>query len=241
MSDKPTLEMLDAEIHQDLKVNLSDFSDSCYKVNACYVMVGELPNLVHEYPIFIVKNQQSQQYQLNALFGFEAGENLYLQDDKWQARFQPLDILRRPFQIYMPEGEQSSEGRIALDRSANKFQGTYGESLFEKDGQPSPYLQRIQQVFSQLMNGSKAGAHVLARMAELNLIESVSLATELASGESVSVKGVYSVNETALKALSGEALEECHQKGILQICHLMLSSSAHLEKLISWKNQQVAS
>lgn len=233
-----SIEMLNPAKHSKLKVNTTRYNYVQNHVNATSVMVTELSTIVHEYPIFITKNNSTGEFQLTAILGFSTGENLYLKDDTWQANYLPLDILRRPFQLVSSDNSNTSEGHIAIDTANEQLQETTGEMLFDFSGKPTAYLQRIQQTFSQLLKGSEQTRNILKKADELGLIEPVTINIELNDKESTSLNGLYSFNQKALTELKGNALKEAHNASVLQVCHLLLSSGAHLEKLIKWKNSQ---
>ena len=65
------------------------------QTNACMVVASELSTLCHEYPIFITKHPEHEQFQLNAILGLVSGQNLFLDGDSWRAKFLPLDILQK--------------------------------------------------------------------------------------------------------------------------------------------------
>jgi hypothetical protein len=231
-----SIEMLDSVKHKNLRVNTKSYNCEQNFVNAASVMVNELSTVVHEYPIFITKNNATGEFQLTAILGFSNGENLYLKDDEWQANYLPLDILRRPFQLVKPDKTSSSEGHLAIDTASKQLQENTGENLFDNSGNPTAYLQRIQQIFSQLINGAKHTRAILSKADELGLIEPVTINIELNDKDSTSLNGLYSIKQKAVTELKGSTLETCHNAGVLQVCHLLLSSGIHLEKLIKWKN-----
>jgi len=72
-------------------------------------------------------------------------------------------------------------------------------------------------------------------MYQYNLLESVTIKLELGEDKAVNMNGLYTINKSILAKLSGEALEICHKQGVLEVCQLVMSSGAHLEKLIKWK------
>lgn len=231
-----SIEMLNPAIHGKLRVNTKNYHCEENFVNAASVMVSELSSLVHEYPIFITKNNATGEFQLTAVFGFSNGENLYLKDDTWQATYLPLDILRRPFQLVKPDKNSSSQGHLAINSTSKQLQKNTGEMLFDDNGKPTAYLQRIQQTFSQLINGSEQTRAILSTADKFGLIEPVTINIELNEKESTSLNGLYAFKQKAVTELKGSELETCHNVGVLQVCHLLLSSGIHLDKLIKWKN-----
>ena len=232
-----TLAMLDPTKHSHLKVNTKHFNCTQNQVNITSVIVNELSTVIHEYPIFITKNNTSGEFQLSAVLGFSSGENLYLKGESWQANYLPLDILRRPFQLVAPEENSKSGGHIAIDTASPQLQEQTGELLFDNTGKPTAYLERIQKTFSQLLNGAQQTKNILKKAEEFGLIEPITLNIELNDKEATTLNGLYSFNQKAITALTGDALQACHENSVLQVCHLVLSSGIHLEKLIKWKNQ----
>ncbi|MFC3122238.1 SapC family protein [Agaribacter flavus] len=235
---KESVELLDNIRHKDVTVDNNLFDIPANHVNTVYIVMTELANLVHEYPIFITKQPNSEAFGLNALLGLHPGENLYLQNGQWDARYLPLDILRKPFQAVLAKQDDFSQGNIAIDLSSPQVTSKKGEALYDESGQATPYLERIKQTFTQLMGAMDYTNKRLQRMAELGLIQAITLQFDDISGEKTSLNGLHSINKDALAALSGSELEEAHKDGILQICHLIMSSGAHVQKLINWSKQK---
>ncbi|WP_096086602.1 SapC family protein [Agaribacterium haliotis] len=235
---KAQLELLSPEIHRDLHVDVNNYDDDAFKVNASYALAGEVASLAHDYPIFVTKAGPADTYQFTALLGFESGENLFVEQGQWRASFMPIDIIRRPFQIMLPEGQSSGEGQIAVDRSSLRLQGTHGMPLFDEEGKASAYLQRIQTAFAQLMSNNKSSAAMAKNLVDLALVSPVKLTLSLKDDDKLQLPEVFSVDEEKLKLLDEKTLVDCHKSGALQLCYLMISSLAHLEKMIGWKNQR---
>ena len=231
------IELLDSVKHRDLRVNTKQFNYSQNNINTCVVMAGELSSLVHEYPIFITKSPETGQFQLSAILGFEKGENLYLDGESWRAKYLPLDILRRPFRAHLPEGEFTIGGKLALDISSPLFDLTNGERIFDDSGKPTKYLERIQHTFAQLMSGTKQTKELLQIAVEYELLEQISLNVDLVEQGTTQLNGLYTFNQKAISNLTGNKLKTCHQSGLLQVCHLVLSSALHLDNLIQWKRK----
>jgi hypothetical protein len=229
--------LVDSIQHKDLRVNNTNYNTPQNQINMSVVVSGELSSLIHEYPIFVTKNADTGQFQLSAILGFEKGENLYLDGETWRAKHLPLDVLRRPFIVHLPEGEMTEGARLALDMNSDLVSSAEGEALFDDKGEPSEYLQRVQQTFAQLMSGSKHTRELLQTANEFGLLESISLNIDLIEQGTMNLSGLYTFNQKAVSELSGNKLKTCHQNGLLQVCHLVLSSALHLDKLIQWKRQ----
>ncbi|WP_049629407.1 SapC family protein [Cellvibrio sp. pealriver] len=234
--------LLDPVKHNKLGVNTAKLNSTHHQVNRVYININELSNLVHEYPIFINKNSTTGQFQLNAILGFETGENLYLQHEQWNARFIPMDLLRHPFQVIFPENNPKAIGQIAINESSELLENIAhekAEAIFDHNGNPSPYLLRIQKMITQLMSGAQLSRIALQELHQHELLMPITLDITLNNGAQTALEGFYGIDENALQQLSGAALEECHKRGYLNLCYLLLSSATHLEKLISWKSNLI--
>ena len=232
-----TLELLSNEKHQKLRIDNKLVDCKQNRVNIALVTVGELSTLIHEYAVFITKSPTTGQYQLAALLGFNSGENLYLKDNLWRATYLPLDILRRPFQAYLADPSKLKEGRIAIDVASEQVSNSVGEALFNEQGDATEYLQKVQKTFAELMSGADQTQTLLEQANQLELIESITLNIDIPGQDSTALNGLYAFNKEALTNLSGTELEQAHQSGVLQVSHLILSSTLHLQKLINWSSQ----
>lgn len=230
----PQLELVNTEAHKTLRINPKKVNVPENQVNACIVVAGELSSLIHEYPIFITKDQKRDQYQLTAILGLHSGDNLYLDGEQWRATYLPLDILRKPFQAFIPDPNHTSKGSIAIDINSPAVSETTGQRLFTDRGESTDYFKRIETTFKQLMSGTQYTADLLRQAVEFDLLEQVDLKFDLANSEPVTLNGLYIFSQDKVTALKGDALEQCHQSGLLQVCHLTMASSLHLNKLINW-------
>lgn len=235
---EPKLELVNFEAHKEIKICNTNFNIAANRVNAVTVVANELSTLVHEYPIFITKHAATGQYQMVAILGFESGQNLYLDGESWRGSYIPMDILRRPFQAYIPDKNNPAQGQIAIDLAHPWVNSNEGHSLVDDQGNSSDYFKRIENTFSQLMGGNSFTLNALQVADELNLLESVTISVDLPNGEKKTLNGLYSFEQEKVTALTGEALEKSHKAGLLQICHLMLSSGANLQKLVGWYDTQ---
>ncbi|GAB5379470.1 MAG: hypothetical protein Alis3KO_28660 [Aliiglaciecola sp.] len=231
---EPKLELVNFDAHKKIKISNTNFDIAENHVNAVTVVANELSTLIHEYPIFITKHAKTGHYQLMAILGFESGQNLYLDGQSWRGSFIPMDILRRPFHAYIPDQKNPSQGQIAIDLAHSWVNEAQGQSLSDEQGKATDYFKRIENIFSQLMGGNSYTVNALQVAEEHDLIESITLSVDLPNGAKKTLNGLYSFNQGKLTALTGEALEQCHKSGLLQICHLMLSSGANIQKLVSW-------
>ena len=70
--------MLDPEAHRDLRVNIEASAELGDGVMACLTFPDEFRRVQNEFPILFRKDIASGSFSALALFGFEQGENLFL-------------------------------------------------------------------------------------------------------------------------------------------------------------------
>src|SRR6056300_443022 len=91
--------------HKDLKVRIERSAELGDNVWFTPTFPQEFRSVQNQYPIVFTKNEQIGQFQAVALLGFEIGENLYLDDNGWNARYIPLSVMRQPFLIGYQDAE----------------------------------------------------------------------------------------------------------------------------------------
>ncbi|NHN38379.1 SapC family protein [Pseudomaricurvus alcaniphilus] len=232
-------EMLSLEAHKNTRIITARGAAYGDNVHMVPVTARELPRLVVDFPVVMIKNNETGQFELTVLLGFEPGENLYLEDDKWTTRYIPLHLQRQPFMVGFQTRKGDDPGAknavMSLDMDSNRVSTTEGEPLFLEDGKKSPLLERMDGILSELMSGTELTKVFLAKILELELIEPAQMDVTFPSGKKMRYDGVYTVNAEKLAALEGEQLQELHKRGFLQACHIMMASLGQFNKLIARK------
>ena len=228
--------------HQDLKVIID--RSAAFGDNVWYVATfpAEFRNLQRHYPIFFVKHPESGEFQAVAMFGVVEGENLFLDENGWNASYIPLNIMRQPFLIGFQEREQNGgvqrEPVITVDMDHPRVNTEHGEPVFLEHGGNSEYLERVNSILNTLFEGMRHGKRFLDTLAELDLLESFVLDVQLDDGSEHRLAGFYTINEDVLRELDGEQLERLNRKGYLEAVYMAIASMTNLPALLEKKNQQ---
>jgi len=201
---------------------------------------AEFRELQAYYPIVFAKNADGSAFDALALFGFQDGENLFLDEAggtaRWDAAAIPLSVERQPFLI----GRGAEELSIHIDMDHPRVTAAGpddGEPLFLTYGGTSEYLERIASVLRTLHDGLDAARGFSAALMELELLESFVLDIELDDGSQNRLGGFYTINEERLLALSAEQLERLNRAGYLQAIYMALASLSQFRGLIDRKNR----
>jgi hypothetical protein len=206
---------------------------------------AEFRELQAYYPIVFARNADGSTFDALALFGFQDGENLFLDEAegrpaRWDAAAIPLSVERQPFLI----GRGAEELSIHIDMDHPRVLGgpgaataDEGEPLFLTYGGTSEYLERIASVLRTLHDGLDAARAFSAALVELELLESFVLDIELDDGSQNRLGGFYTIHEERLLALSAEQLERLNRAGYLQAIYMALASLSQFRGLIDRKNR----
>jgi hypothetical protein len=104
------------------------------------------------------------------MFGFETGENLFLDDGKWDARYLPLAIDIQPFLI----GGSPTEGgdkQVHVDLASPRIAAGMGYGVFDEAGRPTPYLESITDKLGELDLGYRESEAFFAALDRYELLE----------------------------------------------------------------------
>ncbi len=194
---------------------------------------AELRNVQACYPIVFQKTADGSVQPL-ALFGFTPGQNLFLDDERWDAPYVPLAIERQPFLI----GRSGEELVMHVDLDSPRIGTDTGEPLFLPHGGTSEFLERMNSVLRALHEGLQATPAFIDALLAHDLLESFVLDIQLDDGSEHRLAGFYTINEERLRALDGAALERLHRQGHLEPVFMVVASLAHLRDLIDRVNRR---
>lgn len=219
--------------HNDLRVidrRGAQFGDA---VMTTATFPGEFRSVQAHYPIVFRKSPDGHSFQPIALFGFQEGQNLFLDGSRWDALYVPLAIERQPFLI----GIAGEELNIHVDLDSPRISRSEGQPLFLTHGGSTEFLERINSILLALHEGLARTPLFIAALLEHDLLESFVLDIELADGSQNRLAGFYTINEERLHNLDGSALERLSQAGHLQAAYMAIASLSNFRMLIERQNR----
>lgn len=236
---------LDNVRHKDLRIRRAYRVGHGHDVSFTRVFPIEFIRLQAEYPLFFIKDSDSGNFEAVAMLGMSDGENLFLGNDGWEARYIPLSIERGPFSIGFQErieaGVPTRIPVVSIDMDDPSVNETEGEPLFLIHGGESAFLERMTSILMTIMQGHEANRVFSRLLVGLDLIEPVRMEVELRDGSKQALVGLYTINEERLSALNANGLEALHQKGHLKDVYMMLASLSNVTELIEKKNRLLPS
>lgn len=229
--------ILTAAEHRGLRVRTDRgpaFGDA---VMSSVTVPSEFRQVQSEYPILFRLDIERDRFTALALFGFEAGENLFLEDGRWDALHRPLAMEIQPFLI---GGGPSDAGdkQVHVDLASPRIGGE-GVRVFDEDGRPTPYLEKVAEDLGALDEGWRASEPFFAALRRHDLLEPLTLEITLDDGSTNRLVGFHVVDEARLRALGGDALGELHEEGHLMPVFMAIASLGNFPALIARRNERM--
>jgi len=229
--------ILDRNAHRDLRVRTEASPDLGDGVMTCFTVPLEFRLLQNEYPILFRRDLESGRFSAVVLLGFEAGENLYLEQGRWDARHRPWAMAIHPLLIGRP-AEGDGPGQVHIDLGHPRIaQGDDGIRLFDEMGQPSPYLERVAAMLGDLDAGYRESEAFYAALERHELLEPMAFDVELDDGSQHRLVGYHVIAEEKLRELDGPTLGELHRDEQLLPIFMALASLSNLGALVQRKNR----
>lgn len=234
--------VLTAEQHGDLRVRTASGAALGDAVMSCITVPDEFRRVQEEYPILFRLDHQRDSFTALAMFGFEDGENLFLDGTRWDARYRPLAIAIQPFLVgrAAPDAPDAQvHVDLASPRIAPPGEGE-GMRVFDELGLPTPYLAEVSERLGALDAGYRASPAFFAALRRHDLLEPLSLDITLDDGSSNRLVGFHAIDEERLRALDADALGDLHRDGHLMPVFMAVASLGRFAALVARKNRALA-
>lgn len=229
--------LLDNVTHKNLKIITARgaiYGDDLWHAP---IVPREFRQVATTYPIVFRKIAATNQFEAVALFGFAAKENLYLDENGWQADYIPLSVERIPFMIGQATDRITGEQQpvIHIDMEHPRISFSEGVNVFLEHGGNTPYLERINSVLAELVSGLNAGKRFVDILLAEDLLEPFTLKFPIDAQHSIELNGFYTINEDVLRSLSGDQLSRLHNQNFLELIYMVIASLSNIGKLIRKK------
>jgi hypothetical protein len=221
---------LDSQAHRELRVRGGPSAGFGDAQRFAAVTPGEFTQMATCCPLFFSKDAETGAFYCGAMFGFDDGENLFLDGDVWQGH-RPLSLQRMPFYTAGPDlVVDLDHPRVGLGAGGD------GAAVFDAEGRPTAYLESVVAALRQLRAGEEQARIFIETLLKHDLIEAVELDIAFDDGAHHHIRGLYTVDRERLESLADEVVVELFRRGYLLLIDAMLVSQKQLPALIERRN-----
>ncbi len=230
-------ETLNTEQHQQLRIKTGYGAALGDAVMYFMTFPMEFRDIQNCYPILFTKDPGTGGFLAAALMGFEPDQNLFLQDDKWDAPYVPYMARRQPFLIATGGEGDDRPPVVSIDLDHPRVSQDEGEALFNSDGKPSEFLNRKIELLDKLHRGLQHSVGFVDTLLKHELLEQITLDIAFNDGSKKTLQGLYSIAEERLYQLKGDVLESLNEAGYLQPIFMAVASLSRMRDLIDRRNR----
>jgi len=230
-------EVLNSEKHRQVRIKTGYGAALGDAVRYAMTYPMEFRDIQSCYPILFTKDPNTGGFFAVALLGLETDQNLFLQDDAWDAAYVPALVQRQPFLIAKSGEGDTRPPVVSLDLGHPRVSRDEGEALFDSDGEPSEFLKQKIAVLDRLHRGLQHGSGFIDTLLQHELLEQITLDIAFNDGSKKTLQGFYCIAEERLYQLKGDVLESLNQAGYLQPVFMAVASLSRVRDLIERRNR----
>ena len=228
MTSTPKIVPLNKEQHAATKINNNNAFSHIDGEHLVPVVVHEFVVAGAEFPIVFVKNNDN--FQPVAMLGLAVKQNLFLQDNQWQALYVPRAVRNYPLVLVKdkPDGDRLM---VALDEASERINQAEGNPLFNEDGSESEFLAHRKQQMAEYVDMGLITRNFVEKLQSLELIKEQVLTLNI-KGEERRINGIYLIDEKKLNELSDDVFLDLRKNGYLAAIYAQMMSLQHTQELV---------
>lgn len=227
------------EKHKNKKVKQIDSFVFAKNVNMASIMVHEFSRASSIYPIVFIEDKANDTFKPVVLFGFEEGENLFVDsENKWHGSYIPAIIRRYPFALAKIDNDNNTY-TVCIDEQSEFVNEQEGQSLFDDD-KPAEVMERVKRYLAELQQMDAFTEEFCKYMVGKNMFTPLNMKIKV-KDEIKNITGAYIINEDRLNSFSNETYIEMRERKYIPVIYSHLSSLSQIERLIGFKDKQSSS
>lgn len=231
--------ILTRDVHRGIRIRTESSAELGDAIMSCFTVPSEFRRIQHNFPILFRRDETTQRFSALVLLGFESGENLFLEGDRWSAEYKPMALAIQPLLVGRP-GSGGGAGQVHIDLDHPRIAtNDEGMLLFDPVGRPTPYLERATDMLAELDEGHRSSGDFFAALERYELLEPFFLDVELNDGSKHRMVGYHLINEDKLAQLDGGSMAELHAAGHSMPIFMAIASLSSLADLIARKNARI--
>lgn len=224
---------LDPSRHRSTRIGA--FPDYSHASKQQHAILGssEILLATADYPLVLMKHADTGRFNIVALYGFAANQNLYVAGSRWHATYIPQSSLRYPFLA-----SDTGVLGLAIDEHSGLVGNPEGHRLFDEAGRPTDYTVQIADTLRWLRNDFEAMQELVQALTQMSLVKPLSLMLRRADATEEQIEGLYTIGDRALASLADKDIVALHRKGFLRVISILTASLVQMNRLQQLHNAQ---
>lgn len=225
--------------HQHSNLHLVEHCQLSYAetLHLLNIRLNEVGQSLCSMPIFLTKDPKQGLWRLSAITSFSLGTNLWVENNKWLAPYQPTSIQTYPFYL-MDSPKEQGQYTIGINENSEAFSTTQGNALFNENGKANEHLSHVKQLLEADIQHDINTFHFGRLLNELGLCKTINLLIRYSDNTTQKITGLTTIDEDKLQNLSADNLMLLNKKGYLTAIHGLLLSLLQLNALIQRNNNR---
>jgi len=220
---------INSDLHANTKFRQMTSLSFAAGTVAVPVYGNEVVAMSHEVPVVFMHDGDG--FTLAALLGLRPGQNLLVDPQgRWMGTHIPAIWRRGPFRLARVEGE-NDRMILCVDDSSDLLSETDGLPLFDETGAPTPLVNSITTLLTQIERDTQIMRNVCATLNRLDMIVPWNLDVTQADGTKQRVSDLYQIDEAKIATMPAESLVEIRDTGALPLIYAHLLSLSKINAL----------
>ena len=229
------LEVLNPELHKNLKFKPPEKMDIFKDLNNSVILVTEFSEAAKFYPIVFMGGGK-QGLTPVVILGVEKN-NFIDENGAWKRGcYIPAFVRRYPFILVEDENINKEAGErkvfVAIDRAYEGFNEEEGERLFDDEGKETGFLRNLVQFLLTYDRDYQLTMEFVKTLEELDLLQGIEATVKTETGNTVVIKNLYGVEERRLNQLKPEDVDRLFRRGFLGAIYAHLMSLSNLGRIV---------
>jgi len=207
------------------------------------LLMAELSHAIVHYPL-VFRPIESGRFQLVALLGLHAGENLFVDaKGQWRSAYIPSHFRAYPFRLLQVQADDKQLIMLGFDHNSGLYRESpdllqQEERFFDDQGQPQPWMQQVSNFLVESAKNQRITQIAVEALAAAKVLVPWELPKADAKDGGPLQDGLYCVSNAAMKTLPGSVLEILRDTQALDLAYAQLFSMQRLAALRNLERQR---